>query len=222
MSLTKPVIQDERSLPTIQFGLLTICAQLKNPGRKARSLSTFKLNVQSPSTYKLNVQSLITYKLNVQDPTDPHYCSAQELYHILQETVCPGDVVMEDRTRLTLGFRIRSLQATGYPVTIITGEKVLTETDVLTFIISSQSKTVHFMKQYVHHWSPQPCPQAPPKFCLAAVEKSWEKAWNQNYVTNRKWWTQLVRNVDWKWWTRLVRNVKWTWFVLTESTISGP
>ena len=92
------------------------------------------------------------YKLNVQDPTDPHYRSAQELYHILQETVCPGDVVMEDRTQLTLGFRIRSLQATGYPVTIIVGEKVLT--DVLASIISSQSKTVHFMKQYVHHWSP--------------------------------------------------------------------
>ena len=32
---------------------------------------------------------------------------------------------------------------------------------------------------------------------LAAVEKkNWEKAWDQNYVMNRKWWTLLVCNVD--------------------------
>ena len=62
----------------------------------------------------------------MQDPADPYYCSAHELYQILQERVCPGDVVVEDRTQLTLGFRIRSLIATGYPVTIIVGEKVLT------------------------------------------------------------------------------------------------
>ena len=41
-----------------------------------------------------------------------------------------------------------------------------------------------------------------------AVEKNREKAWDQNYVTDRKWWTRLVRNV--------------TRFVLTESTVSGP
>ena len=34
------------------------------------------------------------------------------------------------------------------------------------------------------------------KIYLAAEEKSWEKAWDQNYVTDWKWWTQLVRNVD--------------------------
>ena len=46
-----------------------------------------------------------------------------------------------------------------------------------------------------------PRPQAPPRFHLAAMEKNQEKAWDQNYVTDRKWWTR---------------------FVLTESTISGP
>ena len=61
----------------------------------------------------------------MQDPADPYHCSAHELNQILQETVCPGDVVVEDRTQQTLGFRIRSLKATGYPVTIIVGEKVL-------------------------------------------------------------------------------------------------
>jgi len=45
-----------------------------------------------------------------------------------------------------------------------------------------------------------PRPQATPRFYLAAMEKNWEKAWDQNYVTDRKWWTR---------------------FVLTESTISG-
>jgi len=24
------------------------------------------------------------------------------------------------------------------------------------------------------------------------VEKNWEKAWEQNYVTDRKWWTLLI------------------------------
>ena len=42
--------------------------------------------------------------------------------------------------------------------------------------------------------------QAPPRFYLAALEKNWEKAWDQNYATDRKWWTRLVQ---------------------TESTISG-
>ena len=41
-----------------------------------------------------------------------------------------------------------------------------------------------------------PRPQVPPRFYLAAVEKNWEKAWDQNYVMDRKWWTQSVCNVD--------------------------
>ena len=40
-----------------------------------------------------------------------------------------------------------------------------------------------------------------PRFYPAAVEKNREKAWDQNYVTKRKWWTPLVQ---------------------TESTISAP
>jgi len=28
------------------------------------------------------------------------------------------------------------------------------------------------------------------------MEKNREKAWDQNYVMDRKWWTRLVRNVD--------------------------
>ena len=42
----------------------------------------------------------------------------------------------------------------------------------------------------------QPCPQATPRFYLAAVEENREKAQDQNYVTDRKWWTRLVGNVD--------------------------
>ena len=26
--------------------------------------------------------------------------------------------------------------------------------------------------------------------------ENWEKAWDQNYVTDQKWWTRLVCNVD--------------------------
>ena len=39
-------------------------------------------------------------------------------------------------------------------------------------------------------------PQVTPRFYLAAVEKNREKAWYHYYVTDRKWWTRLVRNVD--------------------------
>ena len=41
-------------------------------------------------------------------------------------------------------------------------------------------------------------PRPLPDFIL---EKNWEKAWDQNYVTDRQWWTRLVQ---------------------TESTVSGP
>ena len=30
------------------------------------------------------------------------------------------------------------------------------------------------------------------RFYLAAMEKNQEKAWDQYYVTDRKWWTRLV------------------------------
>ena len=50
-------------------------------------------------------------------------------------------------------------------------------------------------------------PRPLPRFYLAAVKKNREKAWDQNYVT------------DWKWWTRLYKQSPR--YVLTESTISG-
>ena len=34
------------------------------------------------------------------------------------------------------------------------------------------------------------------RFYLAAVEKNRETAWDHCYVTDRKWWTRLVRSVD--------------------------
>ena len=37
---------------------------------------------------------------------------------------------------------------------------------------------------------PRPLPD---RFYLAAVEKNQEKAWDQNYVTDQKWWTRLVQ-----------------------------
>jgi len=38
--------------------------------------------------------------------------------------------------------------------------------------------------------------QATPRFYLAAVDKNQEKASDYYYVTDLKWWTRLVRNVD--------------------------
>ena len=35
--------------------------------------------------------------------------------------------------------------------------------------------------------------QATPSLYCAAMENL-EKVWDQNYVTDRKWWAQLVRN----------------------------
>ena len=40
------------------------------------------------------------------------------------------------------------------------------------------------------------CCSLVPRFYLASMEKNREKAWDQNYVMDRKWWTRLVRNVD--------------------------
>ena len=42
----------------------------------------------------------------------------------------------------------------------------------------------------------QPHPQATPRFYLVVMEKNREKAWDHYYVTDRKWWTRLMRNVD--------------------------
>ena len=40
------------------------------------------------------------------------------------EGVCPGEVVLEDRTHLTLGARRRDTELAGYPVTVVIGKKV--------------------------------------------------------------------------------------------------
>ena len=39
------------------------------------------------------------------------------------------------------------------------------------------------------------CPQAPPRFYPAAVEENREKTWDQNYVTDQKWWTWSVHKL---------------------------
>ena len=36
--------------------------------------------------------------------------------------------------------------------------------------------------------------KAPPRFYLTAMEKHREKAWDQNYVMDWKWWTLLVQS----------------------------
>ena len=35
--------------------------------------------------------------------------------------------------------------------------------------------------------------QVTPRFYLTAMEKNQEKVWDQNYITDRKWWTRLVQ-----------------------------
>ena len=44
---------------------------------------------------------------------------------------------------------------------------------------------------YICNLVPRPC--TTPWFYLAAMEKNREKTWDQNYVTDRKWWTRLVQ-----------------------------
>ena len=51
-------------------------------------------------------------------------------------------------------------------------------------------------KGMIHRFVPQiwvASSPGPSQIYLAVVEKNREKAWDQNYVTNRKWWTQLVQ-----------------------------
>jgi len=46
------------------------------------------------------------------------------MYKTIREKVCPEDVVLENRSHLTLGARIRSYRATGYPAVVIVGDQV--------------------------------------------------------------------------------------------------
>lgn len=61
-----------------------------------------------------------------QDPSDPLMLRAQILYDHLSEEVCPGHVILDDRTHLTMGARLRDSQRLGYPCTIVIGNKVKT------------------------------------------------------------------------------------------------
>lgn len=49
---------------------------------------------------------------------------AHRLYDALSEGVCPGHVILDDRTHLSMGARIRDSQQLGYPCTVIIGHKV--------------------------------------------------------------------------------------------------
>lgn len=64
--------------------------------------------------------------ISLQDPSDPLMVRAQKLYDHLSEEVCPGHVILDDRTHLTMGARLRDSQRLGYPCTIIIGNKVKT------------------------------------------------------------------------------------------------
>ncbi len=60
-----------------------------------------------------------------QDLLDPLMRVCEELCSSLEE-VCPGEVVLENRTHLSLSARRRHTEVAGYPVTIMVGKKVRT------------------------------------------------------------------------------------------------
>ena len=60
----------------------------------------------------------------MQDPSDSLMVRAQKLYDHLSEEVCPGHVILDDRTHLSMGARIRDSQQLNYPCTVIIGHKV--------------------------------------------------------------------------------------------------
>ena len=55
--------------------------------------------------------------------SDTWLSRAGELYSDLQK-VCPGEVLLEDRTHLSVGARLRALELIGCPNVIIIGPKV--------------------------------------------------------------------------------------------------
>jgi prolyl-tRNA synthetase len=57
------------------------------------------------------------------DPSDPLMEKAYQLYDRLSEEACPGHVILDDRTHLTMGARLRNSQRLGYPCTIVIGHK---------------------------------------------------------------------------------------------------
>ena len=58
-----------------------------------------------------------------QDPSDPLMLRALKLYDLLSEEACPDHVILDDRTHLTMGTRLRDSQRMGYPCTVVIGHK---------------------------------------------------------------------------------------------------
>ena len=59
-----------------------------------------------------------------QDPSDVLMLRAQKLYDCLSEEACPDHVILDDRTYLSMGARVRDSERLGYPCTVIIGYKV--------------------------------------------------------------------------------------------------
>jgi prolyl-tRNA synthetase len=59
-----------------------------------------------------------------QDPNDVLMLRAQKLYDCLSEEACPDHVILDDRTYLSMGARVRDSERLGYPCTVIIGYKM--------------------------------------------------------------------------------------------------
>ena len=78
----------------------------------------------SVSLSLLSSISLFSLLSWLQDPTDTFLVRAQQLYDTLSQEVCPGHVILDDHTHLTIGARLRDVKLFGYPCTVIIGPKV--------------------------------------------------------------------------------------------------
>ena len=59
-----------------------------------------------------------------QDATSSVMQDAEQLYDRLDDKLCPGDVLLDDRVHLGVGARVREAAECGYPATILIGGKV--------------------------------------------------------------------------------------------------
>lgn len=61
----------------------------------------------------------------MQDLGDSLMLKAHHIYDRLSdEGACPGHVILDDRTQLSMGARLRDSRRLGYPCTIVVGHKV--------------------------------------------------------------------------------------------------
>ena len=67
---------------------------------------------------------MVYFSSCAQDPNDPLLLRAEKLYDCLSEEACPDHVIIDDRTYLSMGARIRDAERLGYPCTVIIGQKV--------------------------------------------------------------------------------------------------